>query len=213
MKLKEDFYSRDTLYVAENLLGKVLVRKKDEEVFKGIIVETEAYLGIKDKASHSYNNRRTKRTETMYKKAGTIYIFFIYGIHYLLNIVTREIEIPEAVLIRAVEPISSLDKIALNRYNKLYNDLSIYQKNNMTNGPGKLTKAFDIDYRFDGLDLFGENIYIEDLNYKDFEIIKDKRIGIDYSEEAVDYKYRFFIKNNRYVSKRGGWLWKYYIEN
>lgn len=140
----------------------------------------------------------------MYKKAGTIYIFFIYGIHYLLNIVTREIEIPEAVLIRAVEPISSLDKIALNRYNKLYNDLSIYQKNNMTNGPGKLTKAFDIDYRFDGLDLFGENIYIEDLNYKDFEIIKDKRIGIDYSEEAVDYKYRFFIKNNRYVSKRGG---------
>ena len=135
----------------------------------------------------------------MYEKAGTIYVYQTYGIHYLMNFVTLDENFPEAVLIRAIEPLNKIDNISINRFGKIFNKLNNYQKKNLTNGPGKLTQALEINKDLNGLDLFSDKIYLED-NSSDFNIVIDKRIGIDYSKEAVDYPYRFYIKDNSNVS-------------
>ncbi|MGO3751880.1 MAG: DNA-3-methyladenine glycosylase [Peptoniphilaceae bacterium] len=202
MKLSREFYNRDTLIVAKDLLGKVLVINNNREKLKVRIVEVEAYTGFEDKASHTYAGRRTKRTEVMYGQAGFLYVFLNYGIHNLINIVTNKKGKGEAVLIRAVEPISEIDLFSFNRYKKKFEGLSKYQSLNLFNGPGKLSKTLKIDKTFYGEDLTGDRIYIEDSLDDDFEIIETKRIGIDYSEEAKDYLYRFYIKGNKYVSIR-----------
>lgn len=198
--IKREFFDRDTLEVAKDLLGKIIIRKDNNIIYKARIVETEAYMGIEDRACQTFGNKKTNRNKIMYEDAGTIYIYQTYGIHYLMNFITRDNNHPEGVLIRAIEPLSEIDNFSLNRFGLKYENLSPYQKKNLTNGPGKITKALAIDKKLNGKNLFTENFYIED-DLKDFQIITDKRIGIDYAKEAKDYPYRFYIKDNPYVSK------------
>lgn len=198
--LNREFYNRDALIVAKELLGKVLVHELYGQKLSVKIVETEAYMGIKDKAAHSYGGRRTQRVEVMYGGPGFSYIFFIYGMHYCFNIVTREEGNPQAVLIRAVEPIKGLDIIAGNRFGKTYSQLSKSKIKNLTNGPGKLCKALAIDRNLNGEDLCGKKLYVEEGEDDKFSIVSSKRVGIDYSEEAKDYPWRFYIEDNIYVS-------------
>lgn len=198
--LDKNFFNRDTLIVAKDLLGKIIVRKTQIHTYKATIVETEAYLGIKDRACHTFGGRKTERNKTMYEDAGTIYVYQTYGIHYLMNFLTLDKANPEAVLIRAVEPIEGTNQMSVNRFGKSYTNLNKYQENNLTNGPGKLTKALEIDKNLDGKNLFDQQIYLID-GKNDFEIETDVRVGIDYAKEAKDYPYRFYIKDNPYVSK------------
>lgn len=201
IKLNRDFYSRDTLTVAKELLGKVLVHKTEGYTLKGRIVETEAYLGLRDKAAHSYGGRRTKRVETMYDIPGTAYVYLIYGIYSCLNIITEKQGVPEGVMLRAIEPIENIDQMIKYRFNKPYEELTKYQKKNITNGPGKLTMALNIDRKLNIEDLCGDRLYVETGEKEKFNIIEAKRIGIDYAEEAIHYPYRFYIQDNPYVSK------------
>lgn len=201
IKLNREFYSRETLTVAKELLGKTLVHKTEGHILKGKIIETEAYLGIEDKASHSYGGKKTKRVETMYEKPGTAYVYLIWGMYYCLNAITVEKGVPEGVLIRGIEPIKNIDQMIRYRFNKSAQKLTNYEVNNISNGPGKLTMALNIDTRLNGEDLCGDIIYIEKGEQEEFDIVETTRIGIDYSEEAKDYPYRFYIKNNPYVSK------------
>lgn len=211
-KIDRNFYNRDTATVAKELLGKYLVHRVDGEDYIGKIVETEAYLGADDKAAHSYNMRRTERNKVMFGSPGFAYVYFIYGMYYCFNVVTREEEVPQAVLIRALQPISSLDKMAINRYrdkfdkNKVLKDKEI---KNLTNGPGKLCNAMKIDKSLNGIDLCADELFIVEgvdskyegyKNDETFEIISSKRINIDYSEEAADFLLRFYIKNNKFIS-------------
>lgn len=201
MKLAKEFYKREALDVAKDLLGKILVREKDGKVIKGKIVEVEAYIGPDDKGAHTYKNKRTKRTEAMFGEAGRTYIYLIYGMYNCINAVTNEIDKPEAVLIRALEPVSGLSTMAKNRYDKDLEDLSKKQINNLTDGPGKLCMALEIDRSLNKEDLNGNKVYIEYPEVKeDFTILKSKRVGIDYAQEAIDYLWRFYIKDNKYVS-------------
>lgn len=198
--LDRNFFREDTLVVAKKLLGKVLVRKIDKFELRARIVETEAYLGINDRACHTFNDNKTDRNKIMYMDGGTVYVYQTYGIHFLLNIISSKKEVPEGVLIRAVEPLDNFDIFSMNRFNKKFENLSAYQRKNLTNGPAKLTKALKIDKSFNGRDIFSDKLYI-DCAKEDFEIVESKRIGIDYAKEARDYLYRFYIKNNPYVSK------------
>ena len=202
--LDKNFFNRNTLDVAKGLLGKIIVRKTGQTSYKAMIVETEGYLGIEDRACQTFAGRKTERNKIMYEDAGTIYVYLTYGIHYLMNLVTLDKTQPEAVLIRAIEPIEGIDQMSLNRFGKKYNELNSCQKKNLTNGPGKLTKALGIDKTLNGKNLFGQEIYLID-GINDFEIETDVRIGIDYSKEAKDYPYRFYIKDNPYVSKFKRW--------
>ncbi len=204
MKLNRNFYNRETLVVAKDLLGKILVHEYSGIKVSGKIVEVEAYKGLTDKAAHSYGGKRTKRVEVMYGKAGHAYVYLIYGMYNCMNVVTCEEGIPEAVLIRAVEPIEGLDIISHNRYKIKYNKLSKKQKLNLTSGPGKLCIALNINRDNNNDDLCKDILYIEnrnELSNVKFEIISSKRIGIDYAEEAKDFLWRFHIKDNPYVSK------------
>lgn len=200
-KLNREFYSRDTITVAKELLGKILVHRTEGHILKGKIVETEAYLGIGDKASHSYGGRKTKRVETMYDKPGTAYIYLIWGMYNCLNAITVEEGVPEGVLIRGIEPIKNIDRIVKYRFDKKIEELTKYERNNISNGPGKLTMALNIDRRLNKEDLCGDSLYIESDKNEKFKIIETSRIGIDYAEEAIEYPYRFYIENNPYVSR------------
>lgn len=201
-KLTCEFYQHDTLETAKNVLGKYIVHNINDRELIGRIVEAEAYIGPGDKAAHSYNNRRTKRNEVMYGPPGFAYIFVIYGMHYCMNIVMGNIDHPEAILIRALEPIKGLDTMAINRYEKKYGDLNKTQKNYLTNGPGKLCKAMEIDMSNNGNDLCGNCLYLESDDVPQNLAIKSSpRINIDYADEARFYPWRFFIKGNPYVSK------------
>lgn len=195
----KEFFNRDTIKVSRELLGKIIVRNIDGITYKAKIVETEAYLGLEDRAAHTFGGKKTERNKIMYRDAGTIYVYQTYGIHYLMNFVTLDERSPEAVLIRAIEPLNEIDSISLNRFGKNFKSLSNYQRKNLTNGPGKLTKALKIDKDLNGSNLFTNQIYLEE-GEEDFDVIVDKRIGIDYSKEAIDYPYRFYIKDNHNVS-------------
>ncbi len=200
-KLPKSFYKRETLEVAKDLLGKILVRKVDGRIIKGKIVEVEAYIGPGDKGAHTYENKKTKRTEAMFEEAGRTYIYLIYGIYNCINAVTSEVDKPEAVLIRALQPVSGLSDMAKNRYDKNLDDLTKKKLNNLTDGPGKLCMALEIDRSLNKEDLNGNKVYIEYPETKeDFTILRSKRVGIDYAEEAIDYLWRFYIKDNKYVS-------------
>lgn len=193
MKLEKNFFLVDGVTLAKNLLGKVLVRKIDNKILKARIVETEAYMGPLDKAAHSYKNRRTNRTEPMFLEGGHIYIYLIYGMYHCFNISANKKDIPEAVLIRAVEPLENIEYMKQLRNVKKDEDIS--------NGPGKLTKALAIDKNLNTLDITkSAEIWLEDDNYTITNIIETKRIGIDYAEEYKDKLWRFYISENRYVS-------------
>lgn len=201
MKLNRKFYNRDTVEVAKDLLGKILVHRVEGKITSGKIVEVEVYKGFKDKAAHTYNGRKTKRVEIMYGKPGFSYVFFIYGMHYCMNVVTREEGIGEAVLIRALEPIEGIDIMSERRYGTSLEVLKKRQIINLTNGPSKLCKALEIDKSCNGLDLCKDILSIKKGNEQNFDIGVSKRIGIDYAEEAKNFLWRFFIKNNEFVSK------------
>jgi DNA-3-methyladenine glycosylase len=201
-KLPREFYLRpDTLEVARDLLGKLLViPTATGERVSGMIVEAEAYLGAIDKAAHSYGNRRTKRTETMFALGGTVYIFFIYGMYFQFNVVVGEIDTPHAVLIRAVEPVENVELMRERRL--LKNPNSKMLDKNLTSGPGKLCIALGIDKNFNNADLLGQKVWLEEFKtFSADEIACGKRIGIDYAEEFAEKPWRFWVKDNTFVSK------------
>ena len=203
MIIDKEFYNRSAIDVANDLLGKVLVREVDGRILKGKIVETESYIGAIDKACHAYNGRRTKRTEILYSDCGVAYVYFIYGLYHCFNVVTNEKDVAEAVLIRAIEPLNEFDYISQVRYKKQLKELSKTQIKNLTNGPSKLCLAYLIDKDLNGDKLYEQGkIYLEESEENDFEIVKTKRIGIDYAEEAKDFLWRFYIKDNDFVSKK-----------
>ncbi|SET22622.1 DNA-3-methyladenine glycosylase [Oceanobacillus limi] len=185
------FYHKPTLELAKELLGCILVKETEEGITSGYIVETEAYLGPNDRAAHSYQNRRTKRTEIMFAKAGTVYVYQMHT-HCLVNVVSGPLEQPEAVLIRALEPHSGIDIMQHRR--------PVQKIENLTNGPGKLTKAMGINMEDYGRSFHGSPLFITQ-GYKPENISAGKRIGIPNSGEAKDYPYRFWIQGNKFVSK------------
>ncbi len=187
------FYTRDTLKVAKAILGKVLVRRTPLEVFTGKIVETEAYRGIDDPASHSFRGK-TNRNEVMFGKPGITYVYFTYGNHHCLNIVTERTDIPAAVLIRSIEPLKGIETMKRNR--------SVEKIIDVASGPGKLTKAFQITREDNNIDVtdFSSNISIHTpVEEKSFQIVQTTRIGIRLAQE---FPWRFYIKENPHVSKR-----------
>lgn len=201
--LENDFFKRDTVEVAKSLIGKKIIRNISGNFFCVKIVETEAYLGLEDRACHSYGGRITDRNKTLYLPGGHIYVYLIYGIYDLLNIVTRDEDHPEAVLIRGVEPLENLDGISKNRFGKAYEDLSTYQRKNLSNGPGKLSMALGINRSLNGKVLSKDYLYIgegEEVPEKDLVITK--RIGIDYAGEDANLPLRFCLRDNPYVSKK-----------
>ena len=196
-KLSRKFYlSTDTLQIARDLIGKILVVPTvDDRRVSGMVVETEAYLGAIDKAAHSYKNRRTKRTETMFSIGGTVYIFFVYGMYFQFNVVVGEKDSPHAILIRAIEPIDGVEVMRERR--------GAMKDKNLTSGPGKLCIALGVDKTFNGADLLSEKVWLEEFKtFSDAEISKGKRIGIDYAEEFAEKPWRFWLKNNDFVSRK-----------
>jgi len=202
IKLNRSFYSKNAVRLSKDLLGKYLVHSIDGKELVGKIVEVEAYMGIGDKAAHSYKGRRTARTEVMYGEEGHAYIYLIYGMYHCLNVVAAKEGIAQAVLVRALEPIKGVDIMADNRYGKALGELKKGQITNITNGPGKLCRAFNITKVYNGEDLTGNRLFIcENRNSKEeFDIVETKRIGIDYAEEAKFFPWRFYIKDNPYIS-------------
>jgi len=194
MKLPRTFYERDAITVAKELLGKLLVHNSEEGRTSGIIVETEAYMGVEDKASHSYGGKKTKRTSTLYDKPGTAYIYLVYGIHCLLNVVTGPEGVPMAVLIRALEPKEGIELMKARR--------QLEDIRRLCKGPGSLTKAMGIGMELNGTDMTGDRLFIEDIGYHPREIVQTTRIGVDYAEEDALKPWRFYIKGNRYVSRK-----------
>ncbi|MES2801606.1 MAG: DNA-3-methyladenine glycosylase [Bdellovibrionota bacterium] len=203
-KLKKSFYQRDTTLVARELLGKRLVHIVNGKRLSGIITETEAYLGIKDRGCHTFGNKKTKRTESMYLTGGHSYVYLIYGIYDCLNVVTQKEDIPEAVLIRSLEPDEGLTTMAKNRKQKTFDPENKKHLWNLTTGPGKLAQALKITRNHNELLLTDDQIFIEDVGakIKSSNIIASPRIGIDYAQEAKYWKLRFTIKDNFYISRK-----------
>jgi DNA-3-methyladenine glycosylase len=195
-KLAIEFYERaDVVQIAKDLLGKIIITKFDGLLTSCRIVETEAYVAFTDKASHAYKGKRTARNEAMYGAPGTAYVYICYGMHRMFNIVTNKKETPDAVLIRAAEPIAGSD-IMLQRTNKKNADYTL------TKGPGNVGKAMGFEKIHNGASLRSNLISVADDGYKtdDTLIGSSKRIGIDNTDEAVHYLYRFYIKGNKFVS-------------
>lgn len=191
------FYERNALTLARDLLGCVLVvPAPDGQRVSGIIVETEAYTGVTDKASHAYGDRRTARTETMYRKGGVAYVYFVYGMHHQLNFVAGPAETPEAVLIRALEPGEAIELMQERR--------GLINVEQLTNGPGKLCKAMDIDRTYDGESLRGPRLWLEASAKPPHprQIARGPRIGIDYAAEYSLKPWRFWLKTNPFVSRK-----------
>ena len=196
MKLPREFYTRpDVLEVARDLLGKKLVvPSRNGSRVAGLIVETEAYRGPQDRASHAYNGRRTRRTETMYNIGGTAYVYFVYGMYNQFNVVTNVTDFPHAVLVRAVEPVEGLDIVRRRRTGR-----SEYE---LTSGPGRLCLAMGIDRGLDNADLLGNRVWIEDgISISPRQIARGPRVGIDYAEEWVTRPWRFWVRDNPFVSR------------
>ncbi len=195
-KLLQSFYTNsDVVQVAKSLIGCKLCTNINGIFTSGIIVETEAYNGRTDKACHAYPDKRTPRTEIMYQKGGVAYVYFVYGMHYLFNVVTHTKGFADAVLIRAIEPAVGEKEMCLRRNKSASNKL-------LTGGPAKLCQALGIDKQLNGEKLLGKTIWIEsrDSNYKP-EIIASKRIGVDYAGEDANLPWRFSVIGNTFVSK------------
>lgn len=204
MRLKREFFTRNTILVARELLGKVLVYKLDNEIYKGKIVETEAYINVKDDAAH-FNKGLTDRTRVIAEEGGYIYIYNIYGMYQLFNIVAEEKDVLGAVLIRAVEPLEGIENMYRNRYKREYNSPKRKEILNLTNGPAKFVMAFGITKdEYYGADLVTDSkIWIEDApKIPREDIINSKRINVDYAEMGKDYLLRYYIKDNPFVSKK-----------
>ncbi|MDU2158333.1 DNA-3-methyladenine glycosylase [Clostridium sp.] len=203
MIIEKEFYNQGAIEVAKGILGHYLVREVNGLKIRTKIVETESYIGATDKACHAYNYKRTDRTKPLFEEGGIAYVYFIYGLYHCFNIVTNIKEEPEAVLIRAVEPLDNFEYLSNIRFNKNYNVLKKKKKRNLTNGPSKLCSALSITREDNYKKLYIDSgLYLEYNYEKNIEIVETTRIGIDYAEEAKDFNWRFYIKNNPYVSKK-----------
>lgn len=192
------FLDDDVVQISKNLLGKILVTNFDNQRTSGIIVETEAYRAPDDKACHAYNNRKTKRTKTMFENGGIAYIYLCYGIHHLFNIVTAKEGTAHAVLIRAIEPLENVELMLERRkFPKL--------KPQLTSGPGVMSKALGITTKYDGIDMMERNspIWVEDhsITIDSKDIIASPRVGVGYAEECAAWPWRFRVKDNKWTSK------------
>jgi DNA-3-methyladenine glycosylase len=194
--LPRQFYERDTITVSEDLLGKILVHESGDGTTAGKIVETEAYRGPEDKAAHSSGGRRTARNEIMFKHKGHAYVYFIYGLYHCFNVTAGNIPgKPEAVLIRALEPVAGEQVIAKRRGPRIRSHVSL------TNGPSKLCMAMDITRSHNATDLTVPPLYIKDaLPIPQRDIVENTRIGVDYADEWKHKPWRFYIKGNAFVS-------------
>ena len=194
--IKRDFYLRNGLDVAKEILGKTIVREVEGEKFYFKIVETEAYLGPEDKGAHSYGGKVTPRTKPIFDEGGITYIYLIYGMYYCLNIVANKADIPHCVLIRAVEPLNE-ETIAFSKANR---PIKSKKLQDLTNGPGKLCQALKIDKALNEIDVTKQgDLYILEGEVPK-KIVMDKRINIDYAEEYKEKEWRFYIEGNPYVS-------------
>ncbi len=197
-KLDHSFYDRkNVVQIARELLGKILVTQFDGIRTSGRIVETEAYNGVIDRASHAFGGRRTTRSEHIYGSPGTVYVYIVYGMHHLFNVVTNKKDTPHAILVRALEPMEGINYM-LKRAGKTLSDITI------TKGPGNLARAMGISKIQTGSNLFSEEIFIEDdgLRYKKDQIVITHRIGVDYAGTDALLPYRFIVKGNPYVSAK-----------
>ena len=195
-KLPREFYQRpDVLTVSRDLLGKLLVvPTADGTRVSGKIVEVEAYRGPEDRASHAYGGRRTKRTETMYRSGGVAYVYFVYGMYYQFNVVSGIADVPHAILVRALEPVEGIEVMRARRHS--------HPDHNLTNGPGKLCIAMGIDRQLDGADLLSDRVWLEEFeNVSPRRVARGPRIGIDYAQEWIDKPWRFWLRDNPYVSR------------
>ena len=194
-KLNKDFYlQNDVASIARALLGKVIVTNFNRQYTAARIVETEAYAGIVDKASHAWNGRRTQRTEIMFGEGGTAYVYLCYGIHHMFNIVTNKSNVPDAVLIRGVQPLEGID-VMLQRFNRSKQDTAIGR------GPGNVGKALGIFTMHSGWSLSGDELFIADDGTTYHELMVSKRIGVDYAGTHAQWLYRFFVKDHPQVTK------------
>jgi len=200
-RINRDFFMTDVVDLAQNLLGKKIVRKVEDKYVVCRIVETEAYKAPEDKACHAYNNKKTEKTKYFWQIGGHLYVYSIYGNNMCLNITASDADKPEAVLIRAVEPMRGVELIKkLRNFNNKKETPSNLRS--LTDGPGKTGAALNIDKSFNGLDLTtSENIFLTDDKKYTFDIGISKRINIDYAEEWKEKLWRFYIKNNLFVSK------------
>ena len=194
-KLPDDFYHGDTVAIARALLGSVLWRKRGRELLAARIVECEAYLGANDAASHARRGLRSARNESMYLEGGHAYVYFTYGMHWCMNVVTQEADTAEAVLLRAAQPLRGIESMRKRRI-KAKRDVDLM------NGPGKLCQALDIDRALDGESLDGNKLWLtgRDIDVNDDDIAVSPRIGVDNSGDAAAWPLRFFLRGNPYVS-------------
>lgn len=190
----KSFFCRPAGYVAQNLLGDYLTVKNKKHTLVGKIVETEAYLGIGDDASHSFQGRLTPRNKILYQRGGIIYVYLIYGKFWCFNVVVSKKDDPQAVFIRAVEPIRGLEQMKRAR--------GLDNPGKLTNGPCRWTQSFSIDRNFLGREVTTEDIFIASPAAKDFSIVKAKRIGVDYAVKSGSLPLRFYIEGNPFVSKK-----------
>jgi DNA-3-methyladenine glycosylase len=200
VKLGASFYNRASVVaVARDLLGKVLVTELDGVRTSGRIVEVEAYNGVVDRASHAWSGRRTARTEIMFGAGGSAYVYLIYGIHHLFNVVTNKAGVPHAVLVRALEPLEGIP-VMLKRMGRDKVDFSL------TRGPGNLSKALGLLTRHTGFSLLEGTIWIGDDGFrvKRGEVVASPRIGVDYAGVDAGLPYRFFVKGSPWVSGKKG---------
>lgn len=195
MKLEPSFYRRkNVVSVAKSLIGKLLVTTIEGSQTSGIIVETEAY-SWRERGCHAYGGRKTARNEVMFEEGGRAYVYLCYGVHNLFNVVTNQRGVADAVLVRAIEPVTGLENMYRRR-----GQVSLYQ---LTSGPGKLTRALGIDRTYNGKVLYDDDVWIEDIGMKinSKHIEAGKRIGIDYAGDDANLPWRFMLKGNRWVSR------------
>jgi DNA-3-methyladenine glycosylase len=195
-KIQRKFYNQPTLKVAKLLLGKFLIKKIGKKIISGKIVETEAYVGPNDLASHA-SHGKTPRNAPMFGPPGYSYVYLVYGLNYCFNVVTEGNDYPAAVLLRALEPSEGID-LMFERRKTAKNDV------NLTNGPGKLCQALQIDKSLNNIDLTGNILWLEDRNekIKPSEVVAKKRIGVDYAGKYKNKPWRFYLKGNKFVSKK-----------
>lgn len=196
-KLSPEFYTRsNVVQIAKELIGKILITNFDNTITGGRIVETEAYAGVNDKASHSFGGRRTKRTEVFYSEGGVAYVYLCYGIHQMFNVITNIKDVPQAILIRAIEPMYGIEKM-LERTGKIKADETL------TRGPGNVAKALGLFRHHTTTSMQSDEIFIADdgFNFNKKDIKATPRIGVNYAGEDALLPYRFIVNGNKYVSK------------
>ncbi|MCF7894611.1 MAG: DNA-3-methyladenine glycosylase [Candidatus Omnitrophica bacterium] len=192
-KRKKEFFLKNAKYVGKNILGDFLVLKRKKYFLVGRIVETESYLGIGDDASHSFSGKKTARSKILYQTGGIIYVYLIYGLYWCFNIVTSSKTNPQTVFIRALEPVEGIDEMEKRRGKN---------RKNLTNGPCRWTEAFGVDKKFLGKKIYSNQFYILQKKKRNFDIVETSRIGIDYASQSKDLPLRYYVKENKFVSKK-----------